>query len=80
MNKVRTYSCATCGGPVNKPACEAPPKPENPKGKHKPQKQARVEYHGLGGWRCDSCGPTKVKVEMKAFNPNPVPNPEVSNG
>lgn len=60
----------TCDGPVTKPACEAPPKPMNPKGKHKPQKEVKIQYHGLGGWRCDNCGPAKVKVTLKEYNPN----------
>lgn len=70
MKKIRKYSCLNCGGPVTKPACVAPPKPVNPKGKHKPQKQAKIEYNGLHGWRCTSCGVAKVKLEMKEYNPN----------
>jgi hypothetical protein len=41
---------------VSKPPCVAP----GNKGK-----DAKVTYSGLGGWRCDKCGPCKVKCELE---------------
>jgi len=41
------YSCATCDGPVSKPAVST-------------DKEGKM-VHGLGGWRWKTDGPTKVK-------------------
>lgn len=45
------YSCATCGGSVNKPALIAKRQVENDKSEGKKPTQ-----RGLHGWRCEKCG------------------------
>ena len=63
MKKRRVYSCVKCDGSVTKPACVAPPPPEkNRKGQ---MVEAKFEYNGLHGWRCEHCGPTKVKMSLE---------------
>lgn len=61
------YSCATCGGTVFKTPCEKPPTPPTKVGKDGRERKEReqlVEYAGLGGWRCNSCG-SGVKINRK---------------
>ena len=68
MKIIRVYSCLSCDGPVTKPPCVAPPPAEK---NHKGQtNKVSFTYHGLGGWRCDSCGVAKVKVTLKGYNAN----------
>lgn len=62
------YSCATCSGKVFKTPCEKPPEaaPKVGKdGREKKEREHKVEYSGLGGWRCENCGAgIKVKREL----------------
>jgi hypothetical protein len=52
------YSCATCGGPVKKPALVAKRHVENEKSEGKKPIQ-----RGLHGWQCvGECGKKGVKV------------------
>jgi hypothetical protein len=54
------YECSVCQGPVSKTPCVKPPE-EIKVGKRGEDKKSKkkVEYAGLGGWRCDNCGAGK---------------------
>ena len=66
------YSCAGCSGKVFKTPCEKPPTPAPQVGKdgrEKKEREHKVEYSGLHGWKCDSCG-NGVKVNRKLRGAN----------
>ena len=63
------YSCAGCGNAVSKTPCEKPPTPSPQVGKdgrEKKERERKVEYAGLHGWKCLHCGDgVKVKRNLK---------------
>lgn len=66
------YSCAGCAGNVQKTPCEKPPTPTAKVGKdgrEKKEREHKVEYAGLHGWKCNNCGDgVRVNRKMRGAN------------